>query len=184
MEFKKRDLLLLFFASLPFYNLFYINDYCFGVADLLVITGFTIVFVIAFLVVTFYDLYNISIKKLRFNFVPLLIAVVFSVSLFFGVKYQGKFMFKSEEISFKNELGVETNSRIILFTDKTFELKQASKNEVCTQKGTYILKNDTLYLDKKENSFNDIVFDSIYSFNKKRKLLSPLNKNLLNYKVE
>jgi len=184
MEFKKRHLILVAFALLPFLNLIYFGDYCFGVANLLIITGLTIAFAIAFLVITFYDLYNLSIKKLRFNFAPLLIVFIFSISLFIGIKYQGKFLFKNEEISFKNEIGEETTSRILLFTDKTFEVKRALKNEVCTKKGTYYFKNDSLFLDKNDKSYNDVVFDSIYYFNKTKKLLIPSNRNLLKYKVE
>jgi len=64
-------------ALLPFLNLIYFGDYCFGVENLLII----IVFAIAFLVITFYDLHNLSISKLRFNFAPLLIVFIFSISL-------------------------------------------------------------------------------------------------------
>jgi hypothetical protein len=68
-------------ALLPFLNLIYFGDYCFGVENLLIIIGLTIVFAIAFLVITFYDLHNLSISKLRFNFAPLLIVFIFSISL-------------------------------------------------------------------------------------------------------
>jgi len=54
-------------------------------------------------------------------------------------------LFKNKEISFKNAVGVEITSRILLFTDKTLEVKQALKNEVCTKKGIYYFKNDSLF---------------------------------------
>lgn len=73
-------------------------------------------------------------------------------------------MFKNKEISFKNAVGVEITSRILLFTDKTLEVKQALKNEVCTKKGTYYFKNDSFFLNKNDRSLNDEVFDSIYYF--------------------
>lgn len=184
MKFKKIHFTLIFFAILPFYNLIYFDDYCFGVADLLIITGLTIVFFISFLVIVFYDLYNLSIRKIQFNFLPLLIVLLFSISLFIGIKYQGKFLFKNVTKSYKNELGEETTSKILLFTDKTFELQQAGKNEVCVKKGTYYFKKDTLFLDKKDKSFKDIVFDSIYYFNLSENLLIPNNKTLLKYKLD
>ena len=184
MKFEKIHLVLIMFALLPFLNLIYLGDYCFGVANLLIVTGLTIVFAIAFLVITFYDLYNLSIKRLSFNFMPLLIVFIFSITLFIGIKYQGKFLFKNKEISFKNEIGIDTTSRIILFTDKTFEVKQALKNEVCTKKGIYYFKNDSLFLNKNDRSLNDVVFDSIYYFNKTENLLIPNNNKLLNYKLE
>jgi hypothetical protein len=184
MEFKKIHFTLIFFAILPFLNFIHFNDYCFGVADLLIITGLTIVFFISFLVISFYDLYNLSIRKLRFNFLPLLILCIFSVFLFIGIKYQGKFLFKNIAKSYKNEIGEKTTSKIILFTDKTFEVHQAGKNEVCVKKGIYYIENDSLFLDKKDTSFNDVVFDSIYYFNITENLLIPNNKTLLNYKID
>lgn len=183
MEFKKIHYTLIFFAILPFLNLIHFNDYCFGVADLLIIAGLTIAFFISFLVISFYDLYNLSVRKLRFNFLPLLILFIFSVSLFIGVKFQGKFLFKNIAKSFKNEIGEGTTSKIILFTDKTFEVHQEGKNEICVKKGTYYFENDSLFLQKNDTSFKDVVFDSIYYFNIKENLLIPNNKTLLKYKV-
>ena len=184
MRSEKIHSVFIVYALLPFLNLIYLVDYCFGVVNLSIVKWLTTVFAIAFLVITFYDLYNLSIKRLSFNFIPLLIVFIFSITLFIGIKYQGKFLFKNKEISFKNEIGIDITSRIILFTDKTFEVKQALKNEVCTKKGTYYFKNDSLFLNKKDRSLNDIVFDSIYYFNKAENLLIPNNNKLLNYKLE
>jgi hypothetical protein len=173
MEFRRKHLLLIAFAILPFLSLIHFDDYCFGVADLLIIAGLTIVFFIAFIVMTFYDLYNLSIKKLRFNFIPLLIVAVFSISLFIGVKYQGKFLFKNQLHSFKDVSSEGNYIKIILFTNNSFELRVSTIEETCTQKGIYQLKNDSLFLNKGDKSFNDTIFDSIYYFNKKEKLLIP-----------
>ncbi|MDP5105466.1 MAG: hypothetical protein NWQ31_04770, partial [Polaribacter sp.] len=155
----------------------------FGVADLLIVTGLTIVFFISFMVIVFYDLYNLSIRKIQFNFLPILIVVIFSISLFIAIKYQGKFLFKNPTKTFVNQIGEVSTSKIILFTDHTFELQQTGKHEVCVKKGTYLFKQDTLFLDKKDKTFKDEVFDSIYYFRKTQNLLIPNNNLLIKFKV-
>lgn len=168
---KKRHLLLIGFAILPFLDFIHGDDYCFGVADLLIITGLTIVFFIGFLVITFYDLYNLSIKQLRFNFMPLIIAAVFSVFLFIGLKFQGKQLFKDTLNSFQQRIGKDKSLKIILFTDQTFELKTISVIETCTKKGVYYFKKDSLFLNKLDKYVIDDVFDSVYYFKKDENLL-------------
>ncbi len=184
IEFRRKHLLLIAFAILPFLSLIHIDDYCFGVADLLIIAGLTIVLFIAFIVMTFYDLYNLSIKKLQFNFIPLLIVAVFSISLFIGIKYQGKFLFKNQLHSFKNVISEDNFTKIILFTNNSFELRVSSIEETCTQKGIYHFKKDSLFLNKGDKSFNDSVFDSIYYFNKNKKLLIPENSVFSKLRLE
>jgi len=61
MAFKKRHILLLVFAILPFLNFIHLDDYCFGAAEFLKIAGLTILLFIAFLVISFQDLYSLSI---------------------------------------------------------------------------------------------------------------------------
>lgn len=173
MKFQKIHFTLIFFAILPFLSFIQIGDYCFGVADLLIIGGLTIVFFISFLVISFYDLYNLSIRKLRFNFLPLTILAIFSILLFVNIKFQGKYMFKNQLYAFKSILNEGNSSKIILFTNNTFELKIVSREETCTQKGIYQIKKDTLFLNKTNNSYNNAIFDSIYYFNREKKLLIP-----------
>lgn len=78
---RKRYLLLIFLALLPFYKLYHPEDYCFGDVDLVIIGGLTILFVITFLSIVFYNLYSIALKKELFNFRPLIIATVFAFFL-------------------------------------------------------------------------------------------------------
>ncbi len=183
MKFKKRHLLLLLFAFLPFLNFIHFDDYCFGVAELLIIGGLTIVFFIAFLVISFHDLYNLSIDKLRFNFVPLTIVFFFSLLLFFAIKYHDKNFNKNEVQTFKNEIDGVVFNTLILFDDYTFELSEISIQETCTKKGAYQFKKDSLFLNKNDKNFIDTVFDGTYYFNKKRNLLIPKKSRFLNLRL-
>jgi len=171
MKFKKRHVLLLLFAFLPFLNFIHFDDYCFGDAELLIIGGLTIAFFIAFLVISFHDLYSLSIDKLRFNFVPLTIVLIFSILFYFGLNHHDKNFSKDEVQIFKNEIDNVVYNTLILFDDNTFELSEISIKETCTKKGTYQFKKDSLFLNRNDKTFTDTVFDSIYYFNKKDNLL-------------
>lgn len=173
MAFKKKHLLLLFFAILPFLNFIHPDDYCFGVAELLIIAGLTIVLFIAFLVIFFQDLYSLSVDQLRFNFVPLVIIFIFSISLFFGLKYHDKSFNKNEVHIFKSEIEAKIIAKIILFDDHTFELSEISIEETCVKKGAYQFKKDSLFLYEDMKHIADNFFDTIYYFNKQENLLIP-----------
>ena len=173
MAFKKRHILLLVFAILPFLNFIHLDDYCFGVAELLKIAGLTIILVIAFLVISFQGLYSLSIDQLRFNFVPLIIIFIFSISLFFGIKYHDKSFNKNELHSFRSEVKAKSTNEITLFDDYTFELREISFEETCIKKGTYKFKIDSLFLYKFNKDIEDSVFDTKYYFNREENWLIP-----------
>ena len=182
MKFKKRHVLLLLFAFLPFLNFIHFDDYCFGDAELLIIGGLTIAFFIAFLVISFHDLYSLSIDKLRFNFVPLTIVLIFSVLLFFGLNHHDKLAFQTHLSEFKDPTELISSS-IEVFDDNTFELSEISIKETCTKKGTYQFKKDSLFLNRNDKTFTDTVFDSIYYFNQKDNLLIPKESAFSNLRL-
>jgi len=173
MAFKKRHVLLLVFAILPFLNFIHFDDYCFGIAELLKIAGLTILLFIAFLVISFQDLYSLSIDQLRFNFVPLIIIFIFSISLFFGIKYHDKSFNKNELYTFKSEIEAKVSAEIMLFDDHTFELSEISIQETCIKKGTYQFKKDSLFLYRRNTNIEDSVFDTVYYFKREENLLIP-----------
>ena len=173
MKFKKRHVLLLVFAILPFLNFIHLDDYCFGVAELLKIAGLTILLFIAFLVISFQDLYSLSIDKVRFNFVPLVIIFIFSISLYSGIKYHDKSFNKNQLHTFKSQIKSKFSPKIMLFDDHTFELSEISIEETCVKKGTYQFKKDSLFLYRHNKNIEDSVFDIVYYFNREENLLIP-----------
>lgn len=151
-----RYILLIVIALTPLFKLIHLNDYCFGVADLLIISAIAVVFFIAFLVILFYNLYKISLKIELFDFKPLIIFFIFGVSLFFGVKFHDKNIFKTIKMSFINDSDLEKRLELRLFTDKTFEYKETQIEYSCYNKGHYQFLNDTLRLEFLNTSFDKL----------------------------
>ena len=71
MKIRKRYLGLILIALLPLTFLIHFGDYCFGVKELLIITGLAIFFLITFLAILFHNLYSIVLKKELFNYRPI-----------------------------------------------------------------------------------------------------------------
>ena len=163
---RKRYILLIILAILPFYRFNHKDDYCFGDADLAIIGGFAVVFFIAFLVILFNNLYKITLRIELFNFRPVIILVVFSTALFFALKFHNKNVFKTEKQHFTNISSLK-DVNLYLFTDKTFEIKKKFNNYSCYYKGNFSYKGDTLFLHPK----NTIDIDSTFLFNTNKKTL-------------
>lgn len=157
---RKRYIFLIFIALLPLFKLIHSNDYCFGVADLLLIAAIGVVFFIAFMVILFYNLYKVSLKRELFNIRPVIIFVVFGISLFFGLKYHDKNIFKTKKEKFVTKENTLPKSELILFTDKTFELKNIKTEYTCFIKGNYLKKGDTLLFSNFDTS-NEILEEKL-----------------------
>lgn len=155
---RKRYILLIVIAILPLFKLIHPNDYCFGVADLILIGGIAVLFFVAFLVILFYNFYKISLKVELFNYRPILIFVVFGVCLYLGVSFHNKQIFKSEYKAYKTSDTNDFKGKLKLFQDGTceFELKYESANYSCYFKGTYLNNKDTLVLQNVHLSDNEL----------------------------
>jgi hypothetical protein len=176
MNFIKKYFLLIFLALLPFYKLFHFDDYCFGDEDLLVVGALTIVFVVALITIVFNDLYTISYGKELFNFIPLIIAGVFFISLFLGLKLHENSLFKNEFQSFKIQQKDANTSEIKLFKNATFEYKTSFSNYNCVKKGTYFYEKDALFLNMNHKTSKETILDSAYIFNKMNNFLVPKDR--------
>ncbi|WP_397445200.1 hypothetical protein [Polaribacter sp. R77954] len=175
---KKRYILLIILAFFPFYRLIHPDNYCFGDVDLLIIGGLTILYIVAFLSISFYNLYNITLKKELFNFIPLVITFFFSMSLYYTLQYHDKNIFKDRVQEFKSYSKEKSTLEINLFADKTFELKTIDPRDFCVERGTYFFKKDTLFLKKDNNVDGNIDFGDVYFFNKTYGSLKPIYRGL------
>lgn len=151
-----RYILLVVIALLPLFKLIHFNDYCFGVADLLIIAAIAIIFFIAFLVILFYNLYKISLKIELFDFKPLIIFFVFAISLYYALSYHDKHISKTKKISFITYNDLENLSELHLFADKTFEYKDVKVEYSCYYNGRYKITKDTLKLEFENSSFDKL----------------------------
>lgn len=185
MKLKKRYFFLLLLAILTFSNAFHFSDYCYNSLNTFLFIVFSVLFGALFLIITFYNLYKISIKKERFDFVPGILLLFFSVFVIYSVKYPGYYIHKTEIKSFKSIKKIDsTTIRIILYSNYTFESKTILEKSDCTKKGSYYFKNDSLYLKNNNIDTEDYFFDKIYYHDENEGLLIPKNKMLLILKKE
>ena len=181
MKLRKRYITLILLALLPFYKIIHDKNYCFGDLDLVIIAGFTILYIIAFLAVFFYNLYKITLKKELFNFRPLIITLVFFTTLYLALEYHDENFLKEKVEVFKSTSKENTLLEINLFSDDTFELKtiyQDYPKSFCVEKGNYYYNKDTLFLNKFNNLDGNIVFGDVYIYDEKFKSLNPIYSGL------
>lgn len=168
MRIKKRHILLFLIGLLPFIKLIHLNDYCFGVSDLLIISGIAIVYIIAFLVIFFYNLYKISLKKELFNYITLIVLGSNSLLLFLGIMFHNKAITKEKKQLFVSKLINDKIHKIHLYNDATFDYKIETEIETCTKSGNYVVNKDTITLFyNNKNSLNKKTQNLIYSKNLK-----------------
>ena len=185
MKFKKRYLFLLLFAILTFSNVIHFGDYCYDSLNTFLFIAFSVLFFGAFLIMTFYNLYKISLKKERFKFTPGILLLIFFGLVVFVTKYPDTYIFKTPIKSFKSIKKVDLNTlKIILFSNKTFESKTILEKSDCTQKGSYFIKNDSLYLNYNNKKSRDLYFDKTYHYNEGEGSLTPRDGKLLVLKLE
>ncbi len=173
MKIRKRYLLLISIALLPLTFLIHFGDYCFGVKELLIITGFIICFIVVFLVILFNNFYNIVLKKELFNYRPVLIAVIYCIVLSLFLNYHGENFFKTKINLFETPKTSKDTRRLTLFSDNYFELKIIQKNQRCVYRGFFQFNQDTLRLRFNKNSKYSL--DSLFNYSKNKQELFSLN---------
>lgn len=177
MKIRKRYILLILIALLPLLYLVHPDDYCYGVTEIIVIGSFVLLFVIVFLVVLFNNLYGIALKKELFNYRPVLIAAVYTVVLLILLSFHDDNVFKTPKLAFKSPTTAKTNVRLTLFTDKDFEIKTLYKIHRCINKGTFTIKNDSIYLRFNKKYDHNTVIDSVYFYNTSQGFITPTTIN-------
>lgn len=177
MKIRKRYILLIILSLLPFYKIIHFDDYCINDVDYLVIAFLSIIVLITFIAILFYNLYQISIHKELFNYRPLLIFVIFSIALYFGIKFPDFTFSKKVSYEFSHKKNSKYTANIILYDDATFIFKTKLATESCKKNGNYFFKNDSLFLKLNHSIKKPEIFDSVYFFDKNQKKLFPITAN-------
>lgn len=183
MKIRKRYILLILLSILPFYKIIHFGDYCINDVDYLVVAFLSILVLVTFLSIVFFNLYQISIQRELFNYRPLLIFGVFLVALYVGLKFPDKTFLKSSMYQFSNKIDNKSSVKIILFNDNSFRFKTKYTNEICVKKGTYRFENDSLFLKLDSFSKMETILDTIYYFNKTEKKLLPKSINFSGFRL-
>ena len=69
MKLRKRYILLILLAILPFYKLIHLDDYCFGDVDLVIIGGFSVLFAIAFIGVVIIKGFGVDVNTIGLSLI-------------------------------------------------------------------------------------------------------------------
>jgi hypothetical protein len=178
VKIRKRYILLVVLGLFPFYRFVHTENYCFGDIDLVIVAGLTLFYIIAFLSISFFNLYKITIKKELFNFTPLIITFVFSMTLYYTLEYHNKPLFKNKVQVFKSTSKQEAVLEINLYDNNTFELKTINPKSFCVEKGVYSYKQDTLFLGKSNIVDGNIFFGDVYIYNETYHSLNPIYTGL------
>jgi hypothetical protein len=178
MKIRKRYILLIILSILPFYKIIHFDDFCINDVDYLLIAFLSIIVLVTFLAIVFFNLYQISIHRELFNLRPIIIFVVFSITLYFGLKYPDFTFFKNIKQQFSHSIDLNSSAKIILYDDATFIFKTKLSTEVCAKYGSYLYKNDSLFLKLNHKAENANSLDTIYFFDKTQKKLLPKSINL------
>jgi len=178
VKIKTRYILLILLGFPPFYRFIHTENYCFGDIDLVIVAGLTILYVVAFLSIFFYNLYKITIKKELFNFTPLIITFIFSMTLYYTLEYHNKPLFKNKIQVFKSTSKEKALLEINLYDDNTFELKTINPKSFCVEKGVYSYKKDTLFLNKLNIVDGNIFFGDVYIYDETYRSLNPIYTGL------
>ncbi len=185
MKFKKRYLYLVGLAILTLINVFHFGDYCYGALNTFLFIIFSVLFGLLFLIITFYNLYKISLKKERFDFAPGILLLFFLVLVLYAVKYPDYYIHKTQIKSFKSIKKIDsTTTKIALYSNKTFEAKTILEKSDCTTKGSYFFKNDSLFLVNNDKDLDNIYFDKAYFFRKTDGFLFPRKSKLPPLRLE
>jgi len=128
------------------------------------------------------NLVEVTKKKQRFDFIPLLIMLFFGISVFIISNLEDK-KFWTNVILIGN---IESEkSRLVLYEDNTFALNFSEIDYSCTYQGNYKVDKDTIILERLgiENlTYNK--FTSKYIINLKERILEPLEKNSQILRIE
>ncbi len=170
----KRYIFLIILAMLPFYKFYHEGDYCFGDKDLVVIGFYIVLFIIAFLVIFFNNLYGISLKKELFNFRPIIIFVVFVIALLLFFKYHTKNILKTQKQHFVSKLEFK-DVNLFLYEDETFQLNESFATYNCYYKGTFRYEGDSLFLIANTSLY--VNFETMYQYKPKEGVLIPKTSN-------
>lgn len=114
---------------------------CVGMADGLYLMAFGTILISIIVILLCYNLYKKIILKELFNFAPF-ITLIITLSIISLINY-----FQSE--NFKSAVIIEAKNRHYHFlarVDYTYELRKKEVECTCTEQGSYIIKQDTLFL--------------------------------------
>lgn len=154
-----------------------LGDFCRDMVDSFIVGGIGLLFFMALLVVTFYNLYHISIKKEFYDFVTPLFLIIFSGLFYVAMVNPTMDFHKTKEATFQLKTSHQNPYDLTLYSDGSFLLTEKDGQQDCYTKGYY--KRDGMQLSL--NFHKDQSFNKTYRFEKNQDLL--IGKDTLQSKL-
>lgn len=153
-----------------------VGDYCSGLGNFLsslFIIGLLIIIVI---VLAIRDLIQIKKKKVKFDFIPIKITLLFGVMWYFLVEMTDK-KFWTEEwlVAFVEMQGTPNSGTLVLFENGSFGASYHCADYSCTYQGNYEIFENRLTLKRIDLSeLTNKIFTTEYLINRKDSILEPM----------
>jgi len=167
------------------YQIIPIGDYCSGLLGFLNLIVFGGLLIFTFIIISIIDLIRVFRKKQKFDFIPLILTLIFCISYYLVLELENKkFWTKSTLIGFVIKEGTPRSGTLKLYKNKSFGATLHSADFSCTFQGEYEITEDTLYL--KRNGISELteqMFTTKYIINKKDSVLFPLERDFLKIEI-
>lgn len=147
---------------------------CVGMPDGFNLMAFAFILIVFILILLCYNLYKKVILKKSFNFTPF-ITLIIVLSIISLIKYFQSENFKSDKIiEAKN-----SHYHFLARLDYTYELRKKEVECTCIEQGSYIIKQDTLFLTKNPGINITNYQNEIFLIDKLQGFLIPIYKDSL-----
>lgn len=171
--------ILVFFGGALLYQFLPIGDYCGGLLGFFYFLFFGGLILLAFLIITIIDLVALWKKKRRFDFIPLILVLVFGALFYLQQGLKNKKFWTEKSLSGGIEIEFTPKSGYLqLYKNGTFGATFHSADYSCTFQGDYELKEDTLRLKRPElPELTNGTFATEYLVDKQLGTITPSDPN-------
>jgi hypothetical protein len=162
-------------AIVTFYHNLPIGDYCSGLVELIIFIFLVSLFLLVIMVFLTIDLMKKFKRNESFDFVPIVILVIFLIGNSLLLKSESDKFWTDKEFVGIVEVENLKSAQLILYSNKSFNIKIAYADWSCTFQGDYSIKDDILKLERDniEDETNNI-FTKEYKILISDSLLIPL----------
>lgn len=155
-----------------------IGDYCSGLLNFLNFLFYGGLLLLAFLVISIIDLVRYLRKKQKFDFIPLILIVLFGTAWSFLYQHENEKFWTAKVLEgyFAIE-GTPRSGNLTLYKNGSFGATLYSADYDCTFQGEYSIENGKLTLHRRDlNSLTNDVFTTEYLVDKKDNILKPIDR--------
>lgn len=141
--------------------------------------------ILSFIVFTIVDVARLIRKKIRFDFLPLIIITVFLSVFFILINSETDKFWTKTTLTGQTDEGDLRKAQIQLYSNNSFSVRISYVDWSCTYQGDYKINNDTLFLKRDDlTELTNSVFDTKYKFSYQDSLLIPINKKCKMIKIK